>query len=309
MRIGFVCTNYNNAALTRAFVASLFASPERDDLRVVVVDNASAPDDVAGIEALGAEYPRLDVVINDRNLGYFPGLNVGICHLRTRFPDVQHMVVGNNDLVFPEDFAERVRRHRDVFDRWAVVAPDLVTPEGVHQNPHVHDPISRTRRLVWDVYHSSYAAAALIRKGVGLAGHLVSRRENRPDSRLHEQAAPVEQGYGACYLLGPAFFREFNRLYAPTFLMQEEYFLYEQLKTIGQLTYYDPRFVVQHRGHATMGRVPGRALWAIARESHLEYKRFARLSQSERQARIEASCRTPDRADCLPLDRSRARPA
>ena len=96
----------------------------------------------------------------------------------------------------------------------------------------------------------------------------------------------MEQGYGACYLLGPMFFRHFRALYAPSFLLQEEYFLFEQLRTIGQLTYYEPSVVVRHRGHATMGALPGRRHWMFSRDAHRLYTAFRRLSDAEKSARI-----------------------
>ena len=94
-------------------------------------------------------------------------------------------------------------------------------------------------------------------------------------------------GYGACYLLGPLFFRHFDCLCAPTFLMQEEFFLSEQLKFIGQMTYYDPRFVVQHVGHATMHRVPSRRHWGFSRDAYRTYKCYLGLSREE-QCRLIA---------------------
>src|SRR6185437_6492043 len=107
---------------------------------------------------------------------------------------------------------------------------------------------------------------------------------------------PIEQGYGACYLLGPVFFKHFSRLWAPTFLMQEEFFLYEQLKEIDQLTYYDPRFVVFHHGHATMDHMPSRRQWTISREAHRVYKRYLAMSPAERRNLIAAGSREPDAA-------------
>lgn len=289
MKIGYVCTNYNNSGYTRAAIASLHASGHADDVHVVVVDNQSLPDDVVALRRAAAEFPNVELVLQSTNVGYFAGLNVGIRTLRQRHPDVVHLVVGNNDLEFPAEFVPQVARHREVLEQWAVVAPDLVTPEGVHQNPHVLHPISRARRAVWDAYYASYPIAMVIRKLAHLTRRLSVRPENAPGSALYQVAQPVEQGYGACYLLGPAFFRHFDAFCAPTFLMQEEFFLYEQLKRIGQLTYYDPRFVVRHRGHATMGTLPSRRHWALAREAHRVYKRYLDMSTTEQDSFLAAA--------------------
>ena len=282
MKLGFVCTNYNNAGLTRAVVASLHATGRWDDLRVVVVDNRSHEEDVAALRAVAREFPGLILVPNEENVGYFRGLNVGLHRLRKEHPEVEHVVVGNNDLEFPSDFVATVERYRDVFDRWAVVAPDLVTPGGVHQNPHVRLPIGRIRKLLWDLHFLSYATAAVVRFGARISRSFTIRPENAAGSDLHLTPGPIEQGYGACYILGPVFFRHFAALCAPTFLLHEEFFLYEQLLAIGQMTYYDPRFVVRHRHHSTTGVLPNRRLWALGRDAHRMYKQYLGLTPAER---------------------------
>lgn len=285
-RVGFVCTNYNNSRFTRAAIESLHAGSQWHDLRVVVVDNASEERDRAALVALQADYPEIEVVFNPENSGYFPGLNIGIARLRAVHPGIDLLVIGNNDLEFPADFVFQVAAARSLLDSWAVVAPDLVTPDGVHQNPHVRFAISRLRRAVWDLYFHSMAAASVVRLLASATRRLSVRPENAVGSQLHLTPGPIEQGYGACFLLGPKFFRHFDRLFAPTFLMQEEYFLYEQLLTIDQLTYYTPTVVVRHRGHATMGLVPGRRHWEISRDAHRIFAAFRRLDREARRARI-----------------------
>ncbi|MDX2207520.1 MAG: glycosyltransferase [Gemmatimonadales bacterium] len=286
-RLGFVCTNYNNSTVTRAAIASLRSGGNDSRVPVVVVDNRSHPDDVQALRSIAREYPGVELVLNDDNVGYFPGLNMGIAHLRTRFPDLLYVAVGNNDLIFPPDFADSVERHGDIFDVWAVVAPDLVTPEGVHQNPHVLAPIGPVRKLIWDAYFSSFATARLVKLGARLTRRFTARKENAVDSGYHTSPGPIEQGYGACYLLGPIFFRHFRRLCAPTFMMQEEFFLSEQLRRINQMVYYDPRFVVQHHGHATTDTLPSRRHWEISRDAHSVYKRYLAMAHGERARFID----------------------
>ena len=41
---------------------------------------------------------------------------------------------------------DRIREH-------AVLAPDITTLDGSHQNPHVINEISKTRELVYDIYY------------------------------------------------------------------------------------------------------------------------------------------------------------
>ena len=291
MKLGYVCTNYNNSSFTQAAIASLCGDAADGEVQVVVVDNRSRDEDVAALRAMAAECPHVDLVLSPENVGYFAGLNIGIDRMQERFPQFEHLVIGNNDLVFPPGFRKTVERHRDILDTWAVVAPDLVTPDGTHQNPHVLHPISRLRRSIWDLYYVSYGIAVVIRYVARATKRFTIRAENGPASQLYKTPGLIEQGYGACYLLGPKFFRQFRRLFAPTFMMQEEFFLYEQLRGIDQMTYYDPRFVVQHVGHATMDTLPSRRHWQLSRDAHRVYKRYLALSSADRRALVSAGSR------------------
>jgi GT2 family glycosyltransferase len=282
MKLGFVFTNYNNSQYSQAAVASIVEADKCDDVQIVVVDNGSTATDVALLEQTARELPCVDLILNADNMGYFRGLNVGISHLRKHLPPPGCIVVGNNDLIFPRDFVATVQQHADVFRSQAVVAPDLVTPDGVHQNPHVAFPISRFRKIVWDIYFLSYGAAVVIKHLAKLTKGISVRKENAPASELYRTPGPIEQGYGACYLLGPLFFQHFGRLCAPTLIMQEEFFLSEQLNSIGQTVYYDPRFVVYHRDHATTDTLPSKRHWELSQSAHLVYKRYLRLSKEER---------------------------
>lgn len=284
MRVGFVCTNYNNSSFTREAVASLGDGVGACEFRIVVVDNDSTEDDVAALKRIPTEFPRVELVLSRENVGYFPGLNIGIDHLRKNFRGIDHIIIGNNDLVFPENFGPTLERRREVFERWAVVAPDLATADGVHQNPHVLYPIGRARRFIWDVYFQSYRAAALIRRLAKSTEAFTARTERSRGSQLYKTPGPIEWGFGACYILGPVFFRHYSRLWAPTFLMGEEFFLAEQVKSIGQRVYYDPDFFVLHHDHATTDRLPSRHHWEISRAAHRVYKQYLSMSPQERRA-------------------------
>lgn len=267
--VGFVFTNFNNSRFTLEAVRSIAVLTGGDLSRVIIVDNKSEQPDVLELNRLQAEFPSLTVIYGDQNVGYFPGLNIGIRALRNRFPKVAYVVAGNNDLVFPPDFLERIAASSDVFGRWPVVSPDLISLDGEHQNPHVLAKISLLRELIWDLYYSSYWIARLIQKLAQVTRPVTARK----DFRAHETAGPIYQGYGACYVLGPLFFESFKELYAPTFLMGEEFFLAKQLEQIGKQFYYQPSIVVHHHDHATTSKIPSRRLWQICREAHAEYRK------------------------------------
>lgn len=275
MKLGYVCTNFNNSHFTVDAVRSLAASTgERHVLRVVVVDNQSAPQHVQTLRDLAAEFPGvIELLLNEHNVGYFPGLNCGIREMRKRHPDVQHLVIGNNDLLFPADFCERVERNLALLEQHPVVSPDIVTLDGEHQNPHVIASISKTREFVYDLYYANYHLAQLILWAARLSRSLTDRR----DEQQHHKAQPIYQGHGSCYLIGPRFFRHFEELWAPTFLMGEEYFLSKQLSDQGMQTWYDPSIQLTHCCHGSLASLPSRKTWEFARDAHKVYRQHVKV--------------------------------
>ena len=272
MKIGYVCTNYNNSADTREAVCSLLKDGG-DEYRIVVVDNHSDDDDVNALESVASGFQHVEFILNKENVGYFKGLNIGIRHLRSRQPDIHMMVVGNNDLVFPADFAESIRRNVSTLEKYAVVSPDIVTLDGVHQNPHVISKIGKFREFIYNLYYANYYLAIAIRQ----LAKLTRGFTDRPDETHHEVAQEIYQGYGACYVLGPEFFRYFEELWAPSFLMHEEYFLSKQLSDKGLSVYYEPSIKVLHRCHGAMATITGRKAWEAARNAQKVYRQHVKI--------------------------------
>jgi GT2 family glycosyltransferase len=183
------------------------------------------------------------------------------------------IVVGNNDLIFPADFAESLRRNLPTLEKYAVVSPDIVTLDGAHQNPHVIRKIGKLREFIYNLYYANYYSSIAIRQVAKLTRSFTDRR----DETQHKVAQEIYQGYGACYVLGPVFFRHFEELWAPTFLMHEEFFLSKQLSDKGLSVYYEPSIKVLHCCHGAMAAIAGRKAWEAARAAQKIYRQHVRV--------------------------------
>lgn len=276
MKIGYVCTNYNNSAFTIAAVDSLSKNAGHD-IRIVVVDNASREEEVGKLRPLTARDPRVQVIESKENLGYFRGLNAGIAAMRQQ-DGIDWMVVGNNDLEFPADFCDRIERQQAEYRSHSVISPDIVTLDGEHQNPHVIARISPVRELFYDLYYSNYYLGLLMYK----AAKLFPRATRRGDEDHWQTARPIYQGHGSCYLLTPRFFSQFSELWAPTFLMAEEYFLSLQLHRVGEQVYYSPAISVTHHWHGALQDVPSKLRWNMSRAAHREYRKYVKIFNGPR---------------------------
>ena len=273
MIVGFVFTNYNNSYYTRNLIESIFSFPEPDNSIIVIVDNNSGEEDINSLNTIIRDYPSVKLILNPSNVGYFRGLNVGIEFLRISHPECNHVIIGNNDLIFPSDFQIKLKSIQPLFAKYPVISPDLLTLDGVHQNPHVVREISKAREVIYDIYYSNYYLSLVI----GTLAKWTRKFTDRDDEQQFRIGQIIYQGYGACYILGPLFFENFSALWAPTFLMSEEFFLSKQLTDKGLNIYYEPSILVHHHDHATMDKLPGRKLWSISRDSHLIYREYVKI--------------------------------
>lgn len=280
LKVGYVCTNYNGTSDTLVALDSLLADGG-DHVCAVVVDNCSRQDERIRLSAALAHERRVHLLLSETNLGYFSGLNAGISRLREIWPDCSIMVVGNNDLVFPLGFCAAVQASAPKLEQYPVLSPRIQTRDGREQNPHVVHSVSFLRECLYDLYHSTYLAAVVLRMLSRAAGS----RVERGDEAGYARAQFIWQGHGSCFIIGPKFLREFGGFWAPTFLFGEEFFLSRQLQDKGYQVLYDPSIRLIHACHASVGSLPGRRHWQYSRAAHQLYRRYYPLREVLRRRR------------------------
>tara|TARA_B100000575_G_C23142892_1_gene665655 strand:- start:9454 stop:10272 length:819 start_codon:yes stop_codon:yes gene_type:complete len=265
----FIFTNYNNSDLTKNLVISLLKSITENNLvDIVIVDNNSTSNEVIKLKKLKKKY-SLKVYFLQENIGYFRGLNYGLNSINCK--EYDFVVIGNNDLIF-ENFIDSVYKSKFV-NKYAVISPDIITLDGFHQNPHVLKPPSKFRELIYDIYFKSFFLSRIIL----FISKLTKSWTRRGDEDNYEIPQILIQGYGACYILTPLFFKNFHKLWSPTFLMYEEFFLSLQLERKNLKIFYDPSIKVIHMDHATVSKLPSKKMWEITKVSHKEYRKYVKI--------------------------------
>lgn len=276
MKIAFIATNYNNTFHTENLVRSFEkANQGTDKSQMIIVDNASGEIERERLVALDAAFPWVHVIYNADNIGYFKGLNVGLEYIEKKFDDFDFVIVGNNDLLVPPNFISSFEQHSEVLSQHYVTCPNIVSADGYAQNPHVVKGFSKARWFIWRLYYFSFQISRLILWVATLLGELGKRK----DTQAHEYAQEVATGYGACYILNREFRANGRRLFMPTFLMHEEYFLSYQLKKLGQRPFYLPEIRVDHVEHAAVKTVPKRTLWEYELASYKMMRKLEKTAQ------------------------------
>lgn len=117
-KVFVVILNWNLKEDTIACVDSVLASAYRH-LRVVVVDNASQDGSASAFADRFGE--AIDLIVNDENLGFARGINVGIRHALAQGTD--WVLLLNNDTIIAPDMVERLMAVADGRPDAGILAP------------------------------------------------------------------------------------------------------------------------------------------------------------------------------------------
>ena len=126
--ICFVSTNYNNSYYTETLVKSISHQfIKATNINVIIVDNCSNHEDQENLFNIANKYPFVKIILNNENIGYFKGLNVGLKYIEESHFNPNFIIVGNNDLEFPNTFIEQLMNCKDIFNYYPVISPNIIT--------------------------------------------------------------------------------------------------------------------------------------------------------------------------------------
>ena len=113
-RLSIITINYNGLKNTCELIDSI---PFKNDLEVIVVDNASKEDEASIISNYN---PQVKVIRSEQNLGFAGGNNLGINEAKGKY-----ILLINNDTVFKDFNVEQLIKRLESSDKIGVVCPKL----------------------------------------------------------------------------------------------------------------------------------------------------------------------------------------
>ncbi|AZB02266.1 glycosyltransferase family 2 protein [Chryseobacterium joostei] len=267
MIIPFICVNYNSHEETIKYIDNVLLLDINGNTLIVVVDNS--PTDVSFnilkkyVEEKSISENKV-VIIKKENRGYFQGLNDGIEFAQKKGINNTYFVVGNNDITFEENFIIKLLSYH-AEDADMVIAPDVITTEGSHENPHVIDKMSFLRKLKYDVYFSNFAVAKILGKIKS------TERRFNPHDPIKKK---IYMGIGALYILTPNFFKHYEKLSEEVFLYGEEAILTGQINKVNGNIIYDPELICYHNESSTTSKMNLKHKYKIVQKSYKIYRKY-----------------------------------
>lgn len=266
MRCAFVILHYMAPDVTSRSIDAVLALHGEDDISVVVVDNASPDGSGPSLKEAYSGFRCVHFVLLQANEGFARGNNAGYRYAAGNLnPDF--VIVMNNDVIVDDaDFIRKVEAEYAA-EPFAVLGPDIVTPEGRHQNPLRTSPMTsgqiRTLRLKMSLKYRFYPIVRLL----GLAGGRSSS-----EGVLWNVPAVGCVLHGACFIFSRDFTAARRDAFNPsTFLYCEEDLLQAECAAGGLVCRYAPSLKVNHLEDCS-SKAAVRSSWRRAR---LKYRRLA----------------------------------
>lgn len=267
MKIPFICVNYNASEETIKYINNIKTLESSELALLVVIDNSPGNSDYKKLEEFIAKNDDIDnqvILLKRENKGYFQGLNDGIIHVQSLGITNTLYVIGNNDIIFQTDFIHQLKEmeiNNDVF----VLAPDIITTQGSHENPHIIYKIGLLRKIKYDIYYSNYLIAKFLSNFKGM------ERKYKP---YDPERKEIHMAIGALYVLTPNFFKHFQKLWEDVFLYGEEAILSGQVKSQNGKILYEPRLVCYHNESATTSKMESKTKYEIVKKSYKSYRKY-----------------------------------
>lgn len=265
MKATFVCVNFNNSKVTLEYILNVLGIQDNYDIKIIIVDNASQEKDINELEKYIIDLNNNDVILlkSTTNLGYFKGLNLGIkWSLENGYNEFQ--IIGNNDLEFYPNFLKKLEK-LDLKEDDLVFAPDVITTQGIHENPHVIHKMSFLRKLKYEIYFSNYYLAKLI---------TIFYSADRKPKEFDPEKKNIHMGIGALYVLTPFFFKHFDKLWDNVFLYGEEAILAGQILSVNGKIVYEPLLKCNHLESLTTSKMETKFKYKVIQTSYRIYKKY-----------------------------------
>ena len=238
-KLSIITINYNGLKDTSELIDSI---PFKEDMEVIVVDNASKEDEA---NIISESYPQVKILRSKQNHGFAGGNNLGIKEAKGKY-----ILLINNDTFFKDFNIELLIERLESSDKIGVVCPKLRFAWG-------HNPIQFAG-------YTPLSNITVRNQAIGFG---------EEDCGQYDIAHPTPYAHGAAMLIK-------RKALEKVGLMPEFYFLYYEeidwsmmFTRAGYEIWYDPACTVYHKESKTTGQNSPLRTYYITRNRLLLVKR------------------------------------
>ena len=238
-KLSIITINYNGLKDTSELIDSI---PFKEDMEVIVVDNASKEDEAS---IISERYPQVKVIRSLENLGFAGGNNLGIKEAKGNF-----FLLINNDTYFKEFNIDALIKRFETSNKTGIVCPKL--------------------RFAWGNNPIQFAGYTPL-SNITVRNQAIGFGEE--DKGQYDSSHPTPYAHGAAMLIKREAIEKVG-------LMPECYFLYYEeidwsmmFTRAGYEIWYDPCCTIYHKESQTTGQNSPLRTYYITRNRLLLVKR------------------------------------
>lgn len=241
MDIVFVILNYNIVDETMDCVNSICENIDTKEFHIVVVDNKSKDAVGEKLKTMLQGNNKVTLILNEENLGFARGNNVGIARAREYQP--KFICCLNNDtLLEQKDFFEKLQ---GVYENGkpAVIGPNILLKNGdiFHMHKKLLSVAYYENKILGKETAMQKVKKILIKNPIIYA---INQKKNYVQGESKE--ADDVLLHGCCLIFTETFFEKLEGFDSRTFLYGEEELLYVSLKKNGLLSRFTPQLEIRH---------------------------------------------------------------
>lgn len=248
--ISFIILHYKNIKDTIECIDSIKKIKTNKKVTIIIVDNNSLNQDE--VEKL-KNYTN-DIIINEDNLGFAKGNNIGCKYAIDKYNPDFLCVINNDTIINQSNFIDEIYScyENTKFD---MMGPKIITDGGDSVNPfpayetldEVNDKIKYHNKLI-KVYKNKFLR-------ILLAKYIKIKRHFKNEVKI-ENGIKSEYGvalHGCAIIFSKKYYEKYNDIfYNDTFLYHEEEFLNYRKNKDNLITYYDSNLEIFHKEGASL---------------------------------------------------------
>ena len=238
-RLSIITINYNGLKDTCELIDSI---PFKEDLEVIVVDNASKEDEAS---IISEKYPLVKVIRSGQNFGFAGGNNLGIKEAKG-----DYILLINNDTFFKDFNIDKLIERLESSEKIGIVCPKL--------------------RFAWGSNPIQFAGYTPL-SNITLRNSAIGFGED--DHGQYNTAHPTPYAHGAAMLIKREAIDKVGLMPECFFLYYEEIDWSMMFTRAGYEIWYDPSCTVYHKESQTTGQNSPLRTYYITRNRLLLVKR------------------------------------
>lgn len=247
MKITYVVLHYLATQDTLECVNSILnnVKSKAHETYIVVIDNGSLDNSYACLKEAFKEYPEVALIKSDENLGFARGNNLGYQYAKYKIKADFIVLLNNDTIISQQNFSDVIVRKYDE-KQYSVLGPDIITADGLHQNPGRKQSWSFKELRIYRLKKQVRILLSYLHLDAAISRMIGRVKEVY---RTETLKGDVENTilHGACLIFSPLYVKQFEGLHEETFLYMEEDILKLYADFYGFLMLYSSELQIFHK--------------------------------------------------------------